>query len=241
MPLSSDPQKRAAQLQALRQARKSRRWICTCKWCGQSFEGRERKASRCDACRLCLDCGKPIKNAEYRRCGRCARSAANRSDAQNAQLAALHAGIRGDANPAKRAEVRKAISEAITKNHPSKTHREQWEAHIARIRPGKLSKLEELVAPLLPGFQRQYKVGYYALDFADPDRLLVVEVQGCWHHACPVCYPNGPTYPKQHASLKNDRSKHTYLSNRGWRVVYLWEHEIRADPEGTVQRYVYNH
>jgi very-short-patch-repair endonuclease len=78
--------------------------------------------------------------------------------------------------------------------NPARIHRAQFAAHIAKYRPEKVSKLEDSVALYLPTFVRQHKVGWYLLDFADPFRKIAVEVQGCWHHSCPVCFPKSPEH-----------------------------------------------
>jgi very-short-patch-repair endonuclease len=96
------------------------------------------------------------------------------------------------------------------------------------------------VAPFLPGFESQFKIDFYAIDFADPLRKIAVEVQGCWHHCCQQCFPGSPSFSAQRLTLANDKRKHSYLSNRGWRVIYLWEHNIRSHPETTVTKNVQN-
>jgi very-short-patch-repair endonuclease len=113
--------------------------------------------------------------------------------------------------------------------NPARIHREQFAAHIAKYRPGKVSKLEDSVALHLPTFLRQYKVGWYSLDFADLVRKIAVEVQGCWHHSCPVCFVGSPSHPTQKAVSGNDKRRTKYLVTRGWKIINLWEHDIRAN------------
>lgn len=207
-----------------------------CEQCGQPFTAKERKAKYCENCKKCIDCGKPISiNSIGRRCQSCSRQ----TPAAIAQRQRLHDATRKN-NPAKKAESRRAISEGVKRNHPSKLHPEQWAAHIAKYRPEKVSKLEAIVAPFLPGFTPQLRVKYYAIDFADGEQKIAVEIQGCWHHSCQVCYPGSPTYKTQVLTAGNDKRKNSYLLNDGWKVIYLWEHNLRADVEGTVKKHVYN-
>lgn len=81
------------------------------------------------------------------------------------------------------------------------------------------------------GFLTEHEVGYYAIDEARPDLKVAVEVDGCYWHSCPQCGLNGPR-----ENLRTDKSKTTYLINRGWSVLRFWEHEVNQDPMGCVDR-----
>ncbi len=198
----------------------------TCE-CGIVFRCADPKRKRCPECSVCKYCGIPTR-AESRICGKCCHI--HRTEAQNKQLEKLHASIWGANNPSKRADVRVKLSLGKIGNlNPARIHREQFAAHIAKYRPGKVSKLEDTVALRLPTLIRQHKVGWYSLDFADPLRKIDVEVQGCWHHSCPLCFPMSPSHPTQKAVRGNDNRRHTYLINRGWRILNLWEHDIRTN------------
>lgn len=83
----------------------------------------------------------------------------------------------------------------------------------------------------ITGFLTEYEIGYYAIDEANPDLKLALEVDGCYWHSCPQCGLKGPT-----ESLRTDKSKTTYLTNRGWSVLRIWEHDINQDPMGCLDR-----
>lgn len=206
----------------------------TCVKCGAAFKSKQQNAKYCPKCKVCSQCGTDLHNDQIPR-GTCVKCAP-RSDAQNEQLKRLHESIRGENNPSKRPEVRAILSEKIAANHPSKKYPEWWAQHAADIRPKRVSKLEDRVAPYLPEFQRQFKLRYSHVDFADPERKVVVEIQGCWHHCCPICFPDAPQHETQRNTLRNDKAKKTYMVNRGWRIVYVWEHDLKQDWDGTIER-----
>lgn len=196
-----------------------------CGRCAGPFWPRRGQSRLCDSCRSCRSCAAKLPDPlRFDLCRRCRPLTL----AQRAQLRRLHDGMFGQNNPAKKPGVGAKISAAISgDNHPAKKNPEWYRQHADRIRPNKVSKLEDLVATSLPGLERQYKVRWYAIDFADPVRKLAVEVQGCWHHVCQLCFPESPEHPTQCATVLNDRRKRSYLQNRGWRVIYLWEHDVR--------------
>lgn len=205
-----------------------------CEKCGEAFWPRRGQARLCDDCKKCAACGRHLYDP--RRFDLC-RQCRPLTEKQLSQLRRLHSGMHGENNPAKKPGVGKKISAAISgDNHPAKKNPKWYRQHIDRIRPSKISKLEDLVAPFLPGFERQTKVRWYALDFADLDRKVAVEVQGCWHHSCRTCFPNSPEHPTQQAVYANDERKRKYLEARGWRVLYIWEHEIRSNNVSYLER-----
>ena len=70
-------------------------------------------------------------------------------------------------------------------------------------------------------------------DFAFPDRRLAIFLDGCFWHGC----PNHSTQPKSNAvfwrrkialNRARDSAVTRKLRSSGWRVLRLWEHELRA-------------
>jgi|GEM_PF-6480544 len=207
-----------------------------CDRCGRHFLAADPKARRCEECWKCPGCAKRLGNLASTHCRKCTHSVP--SERRTAQLAALHAGTRRN-NPAQRPDVRRKISDTVKAKHPSRLYPQKWAEHAAKMRRPKPSRLEDAVAPLLPGFFRQFREKFYSIDFARPEIKLAVEVQGCWHHCCPECFPE-PRFPMQRLTLKNDKAKRSYLTSRGWQIVYVWEHDIRKDPEEAIRNNVHN-
>jgi len=73
-------------------------------------------------------------------------------------------------------------------------------------------------------------IGYHVVDEAGDARRLVVEVNGCYWHSCPVCGTKGPR------SNRHDKAKRTYLRNHGWTLIEIWEHEWKSNPKSCIQR-----
>ena len=79
-------------------------------------------------------------------------------------------------------------------------------------------------------------------DFVYPRTKLVIFVHGCWWHRCPrENYP----FPKTHAefwkrkfarNVERDRLNREELESMGWKVVEIWEHEVKASPRACADR-----
>ena len=70
---------------------------------------------------------------------------------------------------------------------------------------------------------------------------LVIFVDGCFWHGCPV---HG-TWPKTNSAFwkdkiirnrERDKSVDSDLNDLGWRVLRVWEHELRGDLSAIVSR-----
>jgi len=69
-------------------------------------------------------------------------------------------------------------------------------------------------------------------DFVFPTRRLAVFVDGCFWHGCPVCYRRPHSRrnywdAKVAGNIARDRHVNRTLRRQGWRVVRIWEHELR--------------
>lgn len=73
-------------------------------------------------------------------------------------------------------------------------------------------------------------------DFVFPKLKLAVFVDGCFWHGC----PKHATWPKQNAAfwrakilgnIQRDRLVNRTLRKAGWRVLRIWEHELRRRDE----------
>lgn len=69
-------------------------------------------------------------------------------------------------------------------------------------------------------------------DFAFPKRRLAVFVDGCFWHGCPKHATFPATRPafwlRKFATNKaRDRRVNRELRNLGWRVLRIWEHELK--------------
>ena len=203
-----------------------------CRHCSAVFPCADPKASICQNCKGCKYCGKHTR-AMSRTCITCAGK--HLSDKRLRHLGLLHKNMCGHNNPAKRPEVREKISKSKRGDlNPARKYIEQYREHIAKYRPGKISKLEQSVAGLFPSMTPQYKVGWYTIDYADVKNKIALEIQGCWHHCCQICFPNSPKHKTQGVTAGNDKRKKKFLQQQGWHIVEICEHEIKQkeDLEG---------
>jgi DNA mismatch endonuclease (patch repair protein) len=64
---------------------------------------------------------------------------------------------------------------------------------------------------------------------------LAIFVHGCYWHRCPICNLRLPKAnsefwrTKFEANLARDKAVRHQLAESGWKIVTIWEHELRAD------------
>ena len=89
-----------------------------------------------------------------------------------------------------------------------------------------------------PGYRLNWKNAPGYPDIAYPGRKLAIFVNGCFWHRCPIC--NLPL-PKSHQefwsakfsrNVEHDKTVKSELESAGWKVLTIWECQIRKDPEG---------
>lgn len=73
-------------------------------------------------------------------------------------------------------------------------------------------------------------------DLVFAEAKVAIFVDGCFWHGCPLHYVRPGTREafwsaKLHKNVTRDRRQTLQLEGMGWRVVRLWEHEIREAPE----------
>lgn len=94
------------------------------------------------------------------------------------------------------------------------------------------SSIERMVGEMLDSlgakFISQYRIAFYTVDIAFPDKRLALELDGDFFHVNPAYYPDGPQCAIQQRNAINDAAKDSYLKNRGWQVVRYWESAIRS-------------
>ena len=71
-------------------------------------------------------------------------------------------------------------------------------------------------------FQTEVAIGHFCVDILVPSRSLVIFVDGCYWHRCPIHFPSNKR-------PRTDRSRIPYLTKCGYTVAVLWEHDIEKD------------
>lgn len=95
------------------------------------------------------------------------------------------------------------------------------ETSIHRITREFLQKLN-----FTENWEEEFNVKYYSLDFAFPESKIAIECQGTFFHIDPRFYPNGPENAIQRRNFGRDKAKRSYLENKGWTLIEIWETEI---------------
>lgn len=101
----------------------------------------------------------------------------------------------------------------------------------------KQSKPEKFVEDLLIEnnieYSKEFVINekrYFSYDFRIKGILLLIEVQGDYYHCNPDIYPeaiNG----YQNWVISKDKVKEQYAIRNGYKVLYIWENDIKTRPE----------
>lgn len=115
---------------------------------------------------------------------------------------------------------------------------------MSRIR-GKNTSPELVLRKLLWSsgvrYRLNYKIGRIRPDLVFVGAHLVVFVDGCFWHRCPIhgVMPKSNTAfweAKLARNVERDRENTKLLEASGWRVMRFWEHEIEASAEDCAAR-----
>lgn len=78
-------------------------------------------------------------------------------------------------------------------------------------------------------------------DFVFDGARVAVFVDGCFWHGCPSCHrppsSNQEYWTKKVArNMARDRRNTRALRRDGWKVLRVWEHELKRDPQRVVRK-----
>jgi DNA mismatch endonuclease (patch repair protein) len=85
-------------------------------------------------------------------------------------------------------------------------------------------------------FRTEFAISRTHVDFYLPATKTIVEVHGCYWHACPKCHPRGTVTAKQLRWRRRDGRRYTFFRNAGYNLVILWEHEIEKEPDAAKEK-----
>ena len=112
---------------------------------------------------------------------------------------------------------------ARAKQNPTWISVQEYEIREQLDRQGISHKPDSCVKGLLsPPYQ------YHRWDIVIEERKILIEVQGCYWHNCPKCFPNN--IPKDHRILDNVKRDLIIITEaraKGWKVIEIWEHTIK--------------
>lgn len=85
-------------------------------------------------------------------------------------------------------------------------------------------------------YVEQKAIRFINVDFFVPDLNLAIQVNGCYWHACPTCYPDGPKNKTQRKNIEKDKQSSDIIASEGANLLNVWEHEIKKSKEVTRKR-----
>jgi len=91
-----------------------------------------------------------------------------------------------------------------------------------------------------PGYRLHWNKAPGHPDIAYPGRKVAIFVNGCFWHRCPYCNPSHPAAnvdfwtAKFAANQQRDARKNSELVAAGWRVITVWECQLRDDPNSVI-------
>lgn len=100
---------------------------------------------------------------------------------------------------------------------------------------------KELRANGLTGYRLNWKNAPGRPDIAFPGRKVAIFVHGCYWHRCPICakpLPKHNTEFWENKFSKNttrDKAKAEQLEALGWKVITVWECQIKTDMPGVMK------
>lgn len=115
---------------------------------------------------------------------------------------------------------------------------------MSRIRGKNTSPEMKLRKMLWESGLRGYRVHYKLPgkpDIVFTRKKVVVFVDGCFWHKCPVCFRPPETNAefwneKLQKNVERDLKVTKELEDLGWTVLRFWEHEVKKTPEDVVAR-----
>lgn len=78
-------------------------------------------------------------------------------------------------------------------------------------------------------------------DVLMPELNLAILLHGCFWHACKICYREPKTNKafwkkKIETNIKRDRKTKKNLKKLGFKVVVIWEHQLRKNFENAMEK-----
>lgn len=94
------------------------------------------------------------------------------------------------------------------------------------------------------GLRYRLHYGREKIDIAFPGKKVAVFVDGCFWHGCPRHFRapasnKGYWRPKIERNKIRAKEKDRRLRGQGWKIVHIWEHELKKKPEKAAKK-VYN-
>jgi DNA mismatch endonuclease (patch repair protein) len=96
--------------------------------------------------------------------------------------------------------------------------------------------VEECLIEAGLNFKKQKAIRFINVDMFLPDHNIVIQVHGCYWHACSKCYPAGPKNNIQRKNIEKDKVANEIIEKAGYKLFEIWAHEIEENPEDVKRR-----
>lgn len=96
-----------------------------------------------------------------------------------------------------------------------------------------------------PGYRLDWKKAPGHPDIAYPGRKIALFINGCFWHRCPVCNLPEPKsnvaywQAKFTRNVERDARTKAALEEQGWKVVVIWEHQLKKAELDATRQYLY--
>ena len=135
------------------------------------------------------------------------------------------------------------------KSLPYPSPSSQATINVMRANKGKNTRPEITVRKILreagyPGYRLQWNKVAGHPDISYPGRKIAIFVNGCFWHRCPYCNLPSPKtnqeywIPKFEKNIERDRKVYCSLESEGWRVLIIWECQLKKNPEEVKERLI---
>jgi DNA mismatch endonuclease (patch repair protein) len=124
--------------------------------------------------------------------------------------------------------------------------REQRSYNMSRVK-GKNTGLElkfrkKLFIKGCRGYRLNYKLPGNP-DLVFPKKKVSVFIDGCFWHKCPKCFKSPKSNKafwksKIEGNVERDKKANASLKKSGWKVIRIWEHDMRKDINKSCQKVI---
>jgi len=123
---------------------------------------------------------------------------------------------------------------------------DQRKYNMSRIRGKNTGPEVKLRKMLFAKGIRGYRIHYNLPgkpDIVFIKKKIVIFVDGCFWHKCPVDFQEPETrkefwMKKIQSNVDRDKKVNSELKDQGWKIIRIWEHEIRKDPEKCLKKVI---
>jgi DNA mismatch endonuclease (patch repair protein) len=135
---------------------------------------------------------------------------------------------------------------AYIRDKRSPTPKHELVSRVMSANKAKDTKPELMLRKLLwknnvRGYRLNWKKAPGKPDIAFPAKKLAIFIHGCFWHRCPLCARSLPKHNTEFWKNKfdrnviRDRSKSLQLEELGWKVITLWECQLKQNTQGIVE------